>query len=33
MAASRDRFVRIVIWVVVVTMVLTFIAALLPSLT
>ncbi|GMR02923.1 MAG: hypothetical protein BMS9Abin20_1277 [Acidimicrobiia bacterium] len=33
MAGSRDRFVRIVIWVVVVTMVLTFIAALLPSLT
>lgn len=33
MAGSRDRFVRIVIWVVVVTMVLTFVAALLPSLT
>ncbi len=33
MAGSRDRFVRIVIWVIVVTMVLTFVAALLPSLT
>jgi len=32
MAGKNDRFVKIVIWVVVATMVLTFVAALLPSL-
>jgi hypothetical protein len=32
MAGNNNRFVKIVIWVVVATMVLTFVAALLPSL-
>lgn len=33
MAGKNDRFVKIVIWVVVAMMVLTFVAALLPTLT
>ncbi len=32
MAGNNNRFVKIVIWIVVATMVLTFVAALLPSL-
>jgi hypothetical protein len=31
MAGKNDRFVKIVIWIVVAMMVLTFIAALLPT--
>ncbi len=33
MARKNDRFIKIVIWVVVAMMVLTFMAALLPSIT
>ncbi len=33
MTVKKDRFVRIVIWLVVTMMVLTFVAALLPTLT
>lgn len=33
MASNRDRWVKIVIWVVVAMMVLTLITALLPALT
>ena len=33
MARKNDRFVKIVIWVVVAMMVMTFVAALLPVLT
>lgn len=32
MARKNDKFIRIVIWVVVAMMVLTFVAALLPTL-
>jgi hypothetical protein len=32
MAGKNDKFIKIVIWVVVAMMVLTFIAALLPTL-
>ncbi len=31
MAGKNDRFLKIVIWVIVVMMVITFVAALLPS--
>lgn len=33
MTRKNDRFIKIVIWVVVAMMVLTFMAALLPSIT
>ncbi len=32
MTRKKDRFVKIVIWIVVVTMVLTVLAAIIPSL-
>ena len=33
MAGNNDRFIKIVIWVIVVTMVITFAATILPALT